>query len=332
MMNITDKVSIIIPVYRSKQYLTQCMESILNQTYKNIEIILIDDGSDDGSFQLCNNYELKFNNVSCIHQKNKGVSSARNVGIMNATGKYILFVDSDDYISSDYIEKAMDEFSNADIDLYLCGYQSIRKNGKITEKKYYPSIKDGKWNHANVGNIIIGLFKTTTLHAIGTKIYKKAIIEQYCIRFKETWKYYEDIYFCLSYLYRCRKIHVQNDILYFYRKDVDNSLSTQKNCMHYKNIFKTYNLLIKFIKTSNENIRNEELFYEMYLEDINRYISSKIAEEKHYTITLHRLFDILSKDKVFRTALSNTRKVEWLCFSNRLYFITYLIYRLKFCL
>ena len=96
-----DKISVIVPVYKVEQYLRKCVDSIIKQTYSNLEIILIDDGSPDNCPIICDEYAMKDNRVVVIHKKNGGLSDARNVGIAKSTGKYITFVDSDDYIASD---------------------------------------------------------------------------------------------------------------------------------------------------------------------------------------------------------------------------------------
>lgn len=99
-----DKISIIVPIYKVEKYLKKCIDSIINQTYSNLEIILVDDGSPDNCPNICDEYAKKDNRIIVIHKKNGGLSDARNVGIEQATGKYISFIDSDDYITNDYIE------------------------------------------------------------------------------------------------------------------------------------------------------------------------------------------------------------------------------------
>ena len=96
-----DLISVIVPVYNVEEYLDRCIESIVNQTYKNLEILLIDDGSTDNSYNICDKWAKKDNRIKVVHKENGGVSSARNVGLDVATGDYIGFVDSDDYISID---------------------------------------------------------------------------------------------------------------------------------------------------------------------------------------------------------------------------------------
>lgn len=99
-----DLISIVIPVYKVELYLEKCIESIINQTYKNLEIIIVDDGSPDNCPKICDEYAQKDNRIKVIHKENGGLSDARNAGIDVAAGKYIAFVDSDDYVSNDYIE------------------------------------------------------------------------------------------------------------------------------------------------------------------------------------------------------------------------------------
>ena len=108
--------SIIVPVYNSKKYLTRCVESITNQSYLNIEIILIDDGSTDGSAELCDELEKRDRRIRVFHQKNSGPGAARNLGLLNATGSYITFVDSDDCVESDGYNKILNkEYKSADV-------------------------------------------------------------------------------------------------------------------------------------------------------------------------------------------------------------------------
>ena len=95
-------ISVIIPVYNVEKYLSRCIESVLNQTYRNLEIIIVDDGSTDDSLNICRRYEKKDKRIKVIHQDNGGLSSARNKGLMNSTGEYISFVDSDDWLHPDF--------------------------------------------------------------------------------------------------------------------------------------------------------------------------------------------------------------------------------------
>ena len=120
-----DKISIIIPVYNVETYIHKCIGSVLAQTYRNIEVILVDDGSPDNSGIICDEYAKKDKRVIVIHKKNGGLSDARNAGIDAATGDYIVFVDSDDYIAPDMIEKLYETQKRNNADITVCGYRWV---------------------------------------------------------------------------------------------------------------------------------------------------------------------------------------------------------------
>ena len=112
-------ITIIIPVYNTEKYLKKCVMSIVNQTYKNLEIILIDDGSTDSSPMICDTLAEKDNRITVIHQANGGLSSARNTGLDNMHGDYVMFVDSDDYTDTNMIEFLLNQIGNADISMWV---------------------------------------------------------------------------------------------------------------------------------------------------------------------------------------------------------------------
>lgn len=127
----TDIVSVIVPVYKVEKYLDRCVESIVNQTYKNLEIILIDDGSPDKCPQMCDEWAKKDERIKVIHKQNEGAGLSRNVGIENSTGKYICFFDSDDYINLHTIEKCMSAVNEHGSDMVLFGAADVDYNGNI---------------------------------------------------------------------------------------------------------------------------------------------------------------------------------------------------------
>jgi glycosyltransferase involved in cell wall biosynthesis len=130
---INDKISIIVPVYNAEKYLEKCVNSIINQTHTNIEIILVNDGSTDGSGILCDKY-IHDKRVKIIHQKNQGASMSRNNGIDIATGNYIGFVDSDDWIDNDMFEILYKNIANFDADISMCGFKHVDEDGKTIAK------------------------------------------------------------------------------------------------------------------------------------------------------------------------------------------------------
>ena len=135
-------ISIIIPVYNSEKYLATALESAKNQTYQNIEIILVDDGSTDNSITILEKYALSDNRIKIISQTNQGISAARNAGIKMATGKYITFLDSDDFLSRDAIEKMVTAIENNYVDFVVCQAHAFAE----TEADYVRLEKMEEWN------------------------------------------------------------------------------------------------------------------------------------------------------------------------------------------
>ena len=125
------KVSIVVPIYNVEKYLEQCIDSIINQTLKEIEIILVDDGSPDNCPQICDDYVKKDSRIKVVHKTNGGLSSARNAGIEIATGDYIGFVDSDDYIELDMYEKMYNIAIENNVDFVMSDYYSVSNEGKV---------------------------------------------------------------------------------------------------------------------------------------------------------------------------------------------------------
>ena len=130
----TDLISIIVPIYNVKRYLRRCIDSITNQKYKNIEIILVDDGSVDGCGEICDSYKKNDNRIFVIHKKNGGLSDARNIGLQKARGKYIAFVDSDDYISPFYIDLLYNNLISTNSDIACCDFYNFTEAEDV---KYY---------------------------------------------------------------------------------------------------------------------------------------------------------------------------------------------------
>lgn len=128
-------ITIVIPVYNVENYLHKCVNSVINQTYSNLEIILVDDGSPDKCGQICDEYKKKDNRIKVIHKKNGGLSDARNAGIDIAKGKYISFIDSDDYVDIDYIEFLYNQISKYNVSISICSHRVLYDTGKIIEKQ-----------------------------------------------------------------------------------------------------------------------------------------------------------------------------------------------------
>lgn len=197
----SDLVSIIIPVFNVDKYIGKTIETLLNQTYLNIEILLIDDGSTDKSGKICDIYAEKYNKIKVFHQKNKGVSSARNLGINNAKGKYIIFVDGDDYVTSEYVASLYNEIIINKADMVIQMYYNYYNTYKVV-RNIKEDINEDMSGWEYIDFQILGR-KDTTVYA---KIYLKNIIDKFNIRFDETITNLEDTLFLFYYSSHCNKI------------------------------------------------------------------------------------------------------------------------------
>ncbi|MGN1326481.1 MAG: glycosyltransferase family 2 protein, partial [Clostridia bacterium] len=135
------KITVIMPVYNVEKYLEEAIDSVIYQTYQNLEIILIDDGSTDNSGNICDEYAKKDSHIKVIHQENKGLSGARNTGLDIATGEYIMFIDSDDIFPKDACEKMLKFMEEKDADYIVGNYTNMSEEGEIWEKPIFDTNK-----------------------------------------------------------------------------------------------------------------------------------------------------------------------------------------------
>ncbi|MEE3427345.1 MAG: glycosyltransferase family 2 protein [Ruminococcus sp.] len=239
-------VSVIVPVYNAQETICLCVDSILHQDYTDYELILIDDGSSDKSAEICDNYSDKNKKVVVYHTDNNGVSAARNLGIEKAKGKYILFVDSDDYVTENYIRRLIEiKEQKTDTDNIWCGFRTFRNSNKdvFIEKYVYDK---------NTELSLIDYKKIMTLHEKWLdagpycKLYDRNVINRNNIRFPVDLSLGEDLIFNFRYL-DCTngKICVLNEDNYNYYLNDGNSLGTK----YYSQLFDIY-------KTINATMRD----------------------------------------------------------------------------
>jgi len=192
--------SIIIPIYNSEKYLEKCLDSLLDQTVDDYEIILIDDGSKDNSGNICDLYKSKSEKIKVIHQENSGVSCARNAGLEIACGKYILFCDSDDYVENDFVETFVSGFEETDCDLLVVRMQIISDNNVTYSNANEKRIIDKKK--------FLYIWKWGLFGEMCSKGFKRSIIADNKLNFNREMSYGEDFCFITKYLR-----YINNDIL-----------------------------------------------------------------------------------------------------------------------
>lgn len=199
-------VSIIIPIYNSEKYLFRCIKSLLDQTYTNLEIILINDGSTDNSKKICEDFANKDSRIRIINNKNEGVSIARNYGLASAKGDFISFVDSDDYVEPDYIKKMLLKLEEEKADIVYCSAIIEDDKGKQLRNEYLKDelidVNKYDWNSPTAHCVVRGA------------LFSKSIINNY--KFDKNLYVGEDTYFFAQCLKRARYVYCMKDGLYHY--------------------------------------------------------------------------------------------------------------------
>lgn len=211
-------VTIIVPVYNCNSELTHCLNSILSQTFTNWELLLIDDGSIDGSSQICDNYSAKDPRIKTFHKTNCGVSSARNSGLEKASGYWITFIDSDDYIEKDFLITLLNSAKDSTIDLVISSYK-IKTPSETINKKYITGVFNLDESFTTQKKIYFS--------NVWAKLIKKEIITKYNLKFDENVFIAEDLLFMLQYLTHVNKIKFIDSLGYNYIKS-NQSLSNRR--------------------------------------------------------------------------------------------------------
>lgn len=214
-------ISIIIPVYNAQAYLDECIQSIVDQTYKDWECILINDGSTDDSKIICNKWGNKDKRIIVIHQSNKGVSIARNKGLDMAKGKYVTFIDSDDWVSPTYLE---DLIISNESDLIVSGLTKYDYNHNY--KSYIPNKNQTFSFNKEEASYFVELNEKFLVFGPCAKLYKTEIINKNNIRFPQLCSLGEDLEFNFEYLDKINKVTTITTSNYYYRIIGSNTLST----------------------------------------------------------------------------------------------------------
>lgn len=206
------KLSVIIPVYNTEKYLNKCINSILCQKEKDLEIILVDDGSNDSSFEICREYASQYSYIKCIHIENSGPATAKNKGYEEAQGEYVSFIDSDDEILPEMYNLLIENAKRNDADIACCSYIQVDENGIRTHEEH-----TGKNYILNQEEGVKHLLEKDMIYSqCWTKIYKKTLLDNYNIRFKDGLKTEEDFIYNLEVFVQSRVIVIVDKPLYVY--------------------------------------------------------------------------------------------------------------------
>lgn len=248
-------VSVIIPVYNVRPYLKEALDSVVNQTYKKLEILIIDDGSSDGSDEICDIYANKDERIIVIHQENKGLSAARNKGLELMSGETVVFLDSDDAYHPCYVEKMLAEFNRNNIDMVVCKYyvhETLEKLKCVGHGMMVaPSIEQGLYDRIS---ILQALADGSLNHSVWNKLYRASLWST--VRYP-IGHVYEDRDTTYKIANECRKVCVLNEPLY-YRRERSGSISKTYSQNNINDWIESFSHFEKFIIRNIPSVFSEE--------------------------------------------------------------------------
>ena len=316
------KLSVIVPIYNVEKYLPKCLDSLVNQTLKDIEIIIVNDASPDNSKKIIEKYLKKYKNIKYFEKENGGQGSARNLGLKHAKGKYIAYVDSDDYIELDMFEKMYNKAVEDNSDVVICGHNLVDLNYNVVDK-YLPVITGNIKEDILLGNM-----------AVWNKIYKKDIID---IDFREK-LWYEDIDFTAKLLLGNKKISFVNEALYNYLLRPGSTMNN-KNAKRNLELLSAFTSMKKYFKGKKlyKKVYEDIEFlaiYHIYIMGITRLIRIDIPSKekneyiKEYIKYMNIEYPDFKKSKYIKYIPKN-RKIIYHLINMRLYGIVKLIFKIK---
>lgn len=279
------KISIIVPVYNAQKTIARCIESILNQDYKDFELLLIDDGSKDDSGNICDGYAGQDERVRVIHKENSGVSDTRNLALKEAVGEYLQFLDADDWITPNATRLLVESMENNNCDMVIADFyrvigERLSHKGSIDE--------DGVLSRENFANLMMENPADFYYGVLWNKLYKKEIIEKHHLNMNPKISWCEDFMFNLEYIRYCENIYVLQVPIYYY--------------------VKTKGSLVSQSMTLAKTIRTKLMVFEYYNEFYKQVLSEEEYEKKRLQIYSY-LMDVASDETVPPALISNSKKL-----------------------
>lgn len=302
--------SVIVPIYKVEKYLSQCIESILNQSYKDFELILVDDGSPDGCSSICDEYKTRDNRVKVVHKKNGGLVSARKAGLKIAQGEYICFVDGDDFVSHDMLETYGKEFCIHKVDVICTGYTSYYNENTVTEI-YQPGSSKIYGKSELQKEIYVKMLSKEPFYSfyiiptVWSKCFKRSIAETVYESVPDDITLGEDVAVTYPILLEANSISILNYTGYMYRQNMNSMTHTYD-----KNLLKRIHNLIAYLKLiekktgwESSNQINEYAVYLLFLAKNNEFKYNK--SDSFYT--KKKYMECYLKDPIFSDVLDKTK-------------------------
>ena len=293
-------ISVIIPVYNTTNYLNKCITSVLNQSYKNLEVIIIDDGSTDDSYAICKQYAKSDKRIILKKTKNCGVSHARNYALSICRGKYIIFVDSDDFISLDMVRILFTNIKEKNADICMCGLSKVNEKYELLFED-----KNNKTKVLSKEDFMKNAFDFNYSYGFPVnKLIKKSIISD--IKFDEKIHYMEDFKFVCDIVQNAKTIVYVPDDLYFYLQRKDSSIHQRFDSRWVTRIDVQKEIINKYIKQFNDYSRDQFLFdYVMMLLSTYSYLKRYKTE-----LETHKIQEIKNEIKKYYKGLMRSKHLN----------------------
>ena len=304
-------ISVIVPVYNVEEYLPKCLDSIINQTYKNLEIILVDDGSTDNSWKICDEYAEKDKRISVIHKNNGGQGSARNVGLNHAKGEYITFVDSEDYITEDMIYYLLKFLEDNKLDVAMIADCYVYDKSKIFYPKDFKTIILDKRDDM-IKYLFANKYGGASCTSVWGKLYKRDILKD--CKFLEG-KAYEDAFYILLWINKTKRFGSSSQVKYYYIQRTGSIAHNKLYTNKILDLVEAYEYNLNIIREKYPNcidIANSRLFW-----------AYKSSIEKIYDCEDYELyFNVIKKLQLkLRKKLVNILNNRWITYKSKIVYI-----------
>ena len=300
------KISIIVPVYNNEKYIVKCIESIINQDYKEWELILINNGSTDKSKEICEKYIKEDERIILVNSINNGPSGARNKGLELATGDYCMFVDGDDYIEKDTLSTLAKELEKNDFQIIIYGnYNDVFSNGQYIENGENKYRECEFNNNDEFKKIYIDLCNNYLINQVWNKIYKKSFIDEVGTKFPQGVSYSEDLIFNIKLYKNLNRGKVINKSFYHYVNHKGDSLCSTFNVNKYRDMKYVYMTIEEEVKGWNNQL--VDYLGNTFIKDINIYINSMYNSDCALENNEKRtLVEEIIKDEVVHSCIQKT--------------------------
>lgn len=292
-------ISVIVPVYNAENYLDRCIKSLLGQSYADLEIIMVDDGSTDGSLRICQEWQQRDSRISVISQPNRGVSSARNEGIRKSTGDFIMLLDSDDWLAADACEKLLALIKGKNADCVVCGLKQT--SGNI----WAPAFDKDYTDPASFKRDFIYWLNTELLSSSVNKIYKRCLLQEL---YPENMSFGEDLVFVLNYLSHSNRITFTQEPLY--RHEVYNSVSLTHSFApaRFSNLEDIQKAILDF---ANDKDKTGPRIYDKYVKDA-LHLTRMLYKDKNVPyIRKKKIIDGWLKQSYMRKLKNSDYELHW---------------------